>query len=254
MPSAAKQQAQRDWTGFGEGFRTDARHLAHDLRGRVPSSFEWGVPPWRHEPTAGERLRAWGADRRGDRGGDRRRARHGPSRRARAARARGRRGRDGHAGGGGDQAGGTAIDAGVSKVVDGGRGAAIGSAAAVAAGSTAVKTAVVDRAKVELDERVVAPAKKKAIIFGVARRDRADDLRRRDRRGRAARRGRAHVSDAPRSAAAGSPRAREIADVASVGFVKRLVARDGRAPPRRVRGRRWRTAPCSRSCRCSRCS
>lgn len=35
------------------------------------------------------------------------------------------------------------------------------------------------------------------------------------------------MSDAPRSAAAGSPHAREITDVASVGFVKRLVAAMG---------------------------
>lgn len=165
---SAKQQAQRDWTGFGEGFRTDARHLAHDLRGRVPSSFEWGVPPWRHEPTAGERLRAWGpiaaviaVATAAVLVTARRVAHEQPELEADEV-------ATGTRVAGAIKAGGTAIDAGVSKVVDGAAGAAIGSAAAVAAGSTAVKAAVVDRAKVELDERVVAPAKRKAITFGVA--------------------------------------------------------------------------------------
>ena len=59
-----------------------------------------------------------------------------------------------------------AIDAGVAKLVEGGSSVAVGTAGAVAAGSSAVKTAAVDRAKVEVDHRVVRPAKRKALLYG----------------------------------------------------------------------------------------
>lgn len=45
--------------------------------------------------------------------------------------------------------------------------AAVGTASAVAAGSTAIRAAVVDRAKHEIDERVVVPAKKKGMRIGI---------------------------------------------------------------------------------------
>ncbi len=60
-----------------------------------------------------------------------------------------------------------AIDAGVTKIAEGGTSAATGTAAAIAAGSSAVRTAAVARAKTELDERVIAPVRKKAVLYGV---------------------------------------------------------------------------------------
>lgn len=164
---SAKQEAERDRTGFGKGFRDDARQLARDARERLPDHVDWRtLQPWRREPTRAERVRRWAPIAvvitltsaavvvvahliaRDDRT-------IAPDKAVKDSRMTGA-----------IKAGSSAIDAGVAKVVDGGSAAATGTASALAAGTSAVKSATVQRAKVELDERVVAPAKKKAVLFG----------------------------------------------------------------------------------------
>jgi hypothetical protein len=166
---SAKQQAERDRIGFGKGLREDTRQVLRDARGRVPTAprVEWGMPPRLYRPPSlTDRLRAWGpiglvvlastaavmyaahviAKRDQD---------LDPEQAATDSRMVGA-----------VRAGSNAIDAGMAKVVEGGSAAAIGTASAVAAGSTAVRQATVKRAKVELDQRVVRPAKHKAIVYG----------------------------------------------------------------------------------------
>lgn len=168
---SAKQQAERDRIGFGAGLRSDLATFARDTReraqDRLPDHFEWGVPPWRREPTFADRLRTWGPigvvivlASAGVLFAARWVVQHEPDEDEADAVTDSKVV-------GAIRAGSEAIDAGVHKVVDGGSAAAVGTASAVAAGSTAVKAAVIDRAKVEVDERVVAPAKKKAIKLGV---------------------------------------------------------------------------------------
>lgn len=163
--TSARQEAERDRMHWGKGFREDARHLASDWRGRMPD-LEWGMPPWRRSPTVRDRLVSatpvlaavlataaavvvlarWIAARD-----------HVPTTDELA--------RDGRVKGA-VKVGSEAIDAGVAKIADGARASAVGTASAVAAGKAAVKEATVQRAKHELDERVVQPAKKKALLFG----------------------------------------------------------------------------------------
>ena len=164
---SARQQAEQQRIGFGKGLREDAVQLARDTRDRLPDHVDWRhLPPWRNEPTRAQRARTWGpvaavialssatvvvvahliARRDAEITLD---SAASDSRMVGAIRA-----------------GSEAIDAGVTKVVQGGSAAATGTASAVAAGSSAVKTATVQRAKVELDSRVVRPAKKKAIVYG----------------------------------------------------------------------------------------
>jgi hypothetical protein len=64
------------------------------------------------------------------------------------------------------RSGAQAIDAGVQKVAEGGSSLASGTAGVVAAGSSAVRSATIDQAKNELDERVVQPAKRRAVTIG----------------------------------------------------------------------------------------
>lgn len=163
---SAKREAERERLGFGAGVRADARQLARDARDRLPDRLEWGMPPWRREPTFGERVREWAplavvmalstaavilaartiARTQPDGGPD---AMATDSRMVGAVRA-----------------GSKAIDAGVGKVVEGSATAAVGTASAVAAGSAAIKQAAVKRAKDEVDERIVQPAKAKGIRYG----------------------------------------------------------------------------------------
>ncbi len=168
---AAREKAERARTGFGEGLTHDARQLARDAREHLPDLSRWelerGWPPIHHRSSAAARVRSWWpiaaiiavasaavvavahviASRADDP--------TEPTANATDSRMVGA-----------VRAGSKAIDAGVMKVVDGGSSAATGTAAAVAAGSSAIRTATVDRAKVELEERVVEPAKKKAIVYG----------------------------------------------------------------------------------------
>lgn len=167
---SAREQARRDEVGFGQGIRRDVRRLADDARDHASNlgrwDFTWGLPPIRRHPTAADRARTWGpvvavilastaallaaahiVSRRDDERDPEDVATD--SRVVSAVRA-----------------GSNAIDAGVAKVVEGGTGAAVGTASAVAAGSTAIRAATVERAKAELDERVIRPARKKAVGYG----------------------------------------------------------------------------------------
>lgn len=56
---AATRQAERDRAHIGAGLRADARRLARDAREHLPARLEWGMPPWRRQPTLGERMREW---------------------------------------------------------------------------------------------------------------------------------------------------------------------------------------------------
>ncbi|MEO6867342.1 MAG: hypothetical protein ABI200_04915 [Gaiellales bacterium] len=164
---SAREQARQQRIGFGEGLRQDARQLARDARERLPSpsDFEWGMPPWHRKPTAADRVRTWApvavvavaatgavivaahVIARGDR-------EFKPDEASSDSRMVGA-----------IRAGSKAIDSGVTKVVEGGTAAAVGTASAVAAGSSAIRTAAVDTAKDAVQEKVVAPAKKKAITW-----------------------------------------------------------------------------------------
>ncbi|MCW2925523.1 MAG: hypothetical protein JWM98_2927 [Thermoleophilia bacterium] len=171
---SAKQEAERDKLGFGKGLREDVsqladntRRLARDTRDRLPDGFDWrSMPPWHRQPTRAERMKTWAPvavvialtsavvvvvahliAREDDT--------LEPDKAVKDSRMTGA-----------IKAGSEAIDAGVTKVVQGGSAAATGTASVLAAGSSAVKTATVQRAKVELDHRVVAPAKKKAVLYG----------------------------------------------------------------------------------------
>ncbi|MCW2920146.1 MAG: hypothetical protein JWL76_20 [Thermoleophilia bacterium] len=168
---SAKQQAERQRIGFGHGLREDARQVLRETRDNFPTlpsrdQLQWGFPPIRRRPTVTDRLRTWGpigivvlaataAVFAAARLISRREAERDPEDVASTAPVAGA-----------VRAGSQAIDAGMAKVVSGGSGAATGTASAIAAGSSAVRTATVDRAKVELDQRVVAPAKKKAVFYG----------------------------------------------------------------------------------------
>jgi hypothetical protein len=166
---AAKQRAQEERIGFGAGLREDTRQVLRDARGRIPTApkVEWGMPPRLYRPPSlADRLRTWGpigvvivasaaavmyvahviAQRDPELDPDKAAT---DSKMVGAVRA-----------------GSHAIDAGMDKVVEGGSAAAVGTASAVAAGSTAVRQATVKRAKVELVQRVVRPAKHKAIVYG----------------------------------------------------------------------------------------
>ncbi|MCW2959942.1 MAG: hypothetical protein JWM90_329 [Thermoleophilia bacterium] len=163
---SAKQEADRNRLSWGAGFRSDAAQLAHDMRDRMPA-HPLDVLPWRsHTPTAADRMRTWApvavtvvAATAAVVVTARHIARQDPdvapediatdTRMMSAARI-----------------GSKAIDAGVEKVVGGSRAGAVTAAAAVAAGSSAASQAAVQRAKVELDERVIAPVKKKAVLYG----------------------------------------------------------------------------------------
>jgi hypothetical protein len=168
---SAKQQAERERIGFGAGLRSDLVALARDAReraqDRLPDHFEWSLPPWRREPTFADRLRTWGPiglvvlfASAGVIFAARWVVEHTPDTDEEEAMTDSKVV-------GAIRAGSEAIDAGVTKTVEGSAGVAVGAASAMAAGSTALKAAVVDRAKDEVDERVVAPAKKKAIKLGV---------------------------------------------------------------------------------------
>ncbi len=165
---SAKHQAEQQRIGFGHGLREDALQVLRDARDHVPSrsQLQWGFPPVRREPTFGERIRAWGpigvivfastaAVIVGARIVARREEQRPPDEVATTTPVVGA-----------VRAGSQAIDSGVAKLVEGGSGVAVGTASAIAAGSSAVRTAAVDRTKVEIDQRVVRPAKKKAIVYG----------------------------------------------------------------------------------------
>lgn len=163
---SAKQEAERNRVSWGTGFRSDAAQLAHDMRDRMPA-HPLDMLPWRsHTPTAADRLRTWApvaatviAATAAVVVTARHIARDNPdaapedmvtdSRMVSAARV-----------------GSQAIDAGVQKVVGGSKAGAVAAASAVAAGSAAVGQAGVQRARIELDERVIAPVKKKAVLYG----------------------------------------------------------------------------------------
>lgn len=162
---AAHEKAEQSRAGFGEGLGRDVRRLAAQTRDRLDFSdweLERGWPPVHrrsHARTwvpvtviaiaaaAGVAVTAHMVARRDEDLESTEAARD--SRVVGAVRA-----------------GSKAIDAGMMKVVDGGSSAATGTAAAVAAGSSATRSATVDRAKAELDEHVVAPARRKAIVYG----------------------------------------------------------------------------------------
>lgn len=163
---SAKREAERERIGFGKGIREDALQLARDARGHLPERLEWGLPPWRSEPTLADRARTWlpvavvvavmsaivvlvsrhvaheDADAPVDEVTT-------DSRVLGAVRA-----------------GSRSIDAGVDKVVGESSVAAVGGASALGAASGAVHQATVKRAKDEVNTRVVRPAKRKAIIYG----------------------------------------------------------------------------------------
>lgn len=155
---AAQQQSRREESTYGWSRTALAR--AHDYR---PSL---GIPPWHRKETFGTRMlhalplaaivfaasAAVAATARWV-------ARHEPAAGIDDAR------RDSKLIGA-VRAGSVAIDAGVTKVAEGGHGAAVGTASVVAAGTSAAQTAVVDKAKQQLDERVVQPVKQKAILYG----------------------------------------------------------------------------------------
>lgn len=165
---SAKHQAEQQRIGFGHGLRDDARQVLRDAREHVPSrdQFQWGFPPIRRRPSFADRLRTWGpvgvvviastaAVILAARAISRREAELEPDEVATTTPVVGA-----------VRAGSRAIDAGVAKVVEGGSNAAVGSAGAIAAGSSAVRTAAVDRARVEVDQRVVQPARRKAVLYG----------------------------------------------------------------------------------------
>jgi hypothetical protein len=160
----AREQAHRNRTALGAGFAADTRRVVADARDRAPE-LRWGMPPWRRQPTVADRARTWGpvglvialataavviaarlVARQQPHDAD---ATTTDSKVVGAVRA-----------------GSEAIDAAVTKVVDGGSAAATGTAATVAAGSAAAKQAAVKQAKDQLDERVVAPVKRKAMLYG----------------------------------------------------------------------------------------
>ena len=138
---AARQEAEREAMGFGAGFRHDAAQLAHGMRERLPDHLAWGVPPWRKEPTARERMLEWApiaaviaASAAAVVVSARWVARHEPDATTDSMLADSRVL-------GAVRAGSQAIDAGVTKLAEGGKGVAVGGASAIAAGSSAVKTA-----------------------------------------------------------------------------------------------------------------
>jgi hypothetical protein len=168
---SAKHQAEQQRIGFGHGLREDARQVLRETRDHFPmlparSQLQWGFPPVRREPTFSDRFRTWGpvgavivastaAVIFAARVIARREADRDPEEVAASTPVVGA-----------VRAGSQAIDAGVTKLVEGGSGVAVGTASAIAAGSSAVRTAAVDRTRVEIDQRVVAPAKKKAVLYG----------------------------------------------------------------------------------------
>jgi hypothetical protein len=168
---SAKHQAEQQRIGFGHGLREDARQVLRETADRFPTlpsrdQLQWGFPPIRRRPTFADRMRAWGpiglvilastaAVVVAARVIARRESERDPEEVAAAPPVVGA-----------VRAGSQAIDAGVAKLVEGGSGVATGTASAIAAGSSAVRTATVDRAKVEIDHRVVTPAKRKAVLYG----------------------------------------------------------------------------------------
>jgi hypothetical protein len=162
---SAKHQAQQQRIGFGHGLREDVRSVLRDAKDHAPE-LHWSMPPWRREPTFGEKLRTWSpvavvvlastaAVIVAARVIARRDAERSPEETVTDSKVVGA-----------VRAGSQAIDAGVTKVVNGSTGAAAGTASAIAAGSSAVRSATVERARVEVDQRVVQPAKRKAVLYG----------------------------------------------------------------------------------------
>lgn len=166
---SAKHQAEQQRIGFGAGVREDARSVWRDARDYAREHMpepRWGLPPWRREPTLGDKLRAWGpigivilASTATIIAAARYLARRDEARSPEDA-------ATDSAVVGAVRAGSRAIDAGVTKVVEGGTGAAVGTASAIAAGSSAIRTATIDRARSEIDTRVVRPTRRKAIYYG----------------------------------------------------------------------------------------
>lgn len=167
---SARERAQRERVRFGQGIRHDVRRLANEARERTPDLSGWeierGWPPIQRRSTAATRVRTWGPVA----------VVVGIASAAiiLAAHLVARRDEDRTVPGsmtdsrviGAVRAGSNAVDASVAKVVEGGAALATGTAAATAAGSTAIRAAAVKRARTEVDERVVEPAKRKAITFG----------------------------------------------------------------------------------------
>lgn len=167
---AARERAERERIGFGQGLRQDVRRLASSARDHGPDfsrwEFERGWPPVHRRSRVSSFMHSWAAivgvvavAAAAVVATARLVARHDEDRDAVDAATDSRVV-------GAIRAGSQAIDTGVQKVVDGSSNAAVGTAAAVAAGSSAVKSAAVTKAKSEIDERVVAPAKHKAIVYG----------------------------------------------------------------------------------------
>ncbi len=168
---SAKHQAEQQRIGFGHGLREDARQVLRETRDHFPTlpsrdQLQWEFPPVKRQPTFADRARTWGpvglviaastaAIIFAARVIARREAERDPEEIAATTPVVGA-----------VRAGSQAIDAGVTKLVEGGSGVAVGTASAIAAGSSAVRTATVDRTKVELDQRVVRPAKRKAVLYG----------------------------------------------------------------------------------------
>ncbi|MCW2973146.1 MAG: hypothetical protein JWN72_1419 [Thermoleophilia bacterium] len=163
---SARQEAERDALGFGAGFRQDAAQLTHRLGDRLPDHLQWGIPPWRTEPTVKDRALHWlpiaaviAASAAAVVASARWVASHEPDADSETMLANSRVV-------GAVTAGGKAIDAGVSRMAEGASGAAVGGASAIAAGSSAVKAAAITKAKDELDTKVVKPIKKKVVLYG----------------------------------------------------------------------------------------
>lgn len=163
---SARQEAERDALGFGAGFRQDAAQLRHRVGDKLPDHFQWGIPPWRSQPTAKDRALQWlpiaaviAASAAAVVASARWVATHEPDADSESVLANSRVV-------GAVTAGGKAIDAGVAKMAEGSKGVAVGGASAIAAGGAAVKTIAVSKAKDELDSRVIKPAKKKVVLYG----------------------------------------------------------------------------------------
>jgi hypothetical protein len=157
---SAREQAHRNRTVTGASVKRDARRILESARDTAREHA-----PWHHEPTLRERARAWGpvalvislasvavviASRMVAR-----RQPHDVDAQTTDSKVVGA-----------VRAGGAAIDSAVTKVVDNGSVAAVGAAAGVAAGSAAVRQAVAAEVKDQVDERVITPARQKAIRYG----------------------------------------------------------------------------------------
>ncbi|MBC7462550.1 MAG: hypothetical protein H7287_14430, partial [Thermoleophilia bacterium] len=163
---SARQEAERDALGFGAGFRQDAAQLTHRVGDKLPDHLQWGIPPWRNEPTAKDRALHWlpiaaviAASAAAVVASARWVAQHEPDADSQTVLANSRVV-------GAVTSSGKAIDAGVTRMAAGASGVAVGGASAVAAGSSAVKAAAVTKAREELDTKVIKPAKQKVVLYG----------------------------------------------------------------------------------------